>query len=159
MADSPISLDGAIVRFLVRVIERFEATVSDPGALRASLKAVGLDDATVAEYQSFIGARASDIAKLSADLPKLLVEIESSNPDLLALIAPGKDLWSIVAGLVADAPKAAAPAMPHAPAMPNGDVVGQLLTSAVDGALRDSSTALWAALCYRAPLLMDVRAA
>jgi len=146
VTESPTPLDGAIVGFLVRVIDRFEATVSDPAALLASLKAVGLDDSSVTQYQGFISARASDVAKLSADLPKILTELESSSPDLVALVAPVKDLWGVVAGLVTDAPKVTAPAMPLAPALPNGDVVGQLLTSAVDGALRDSSTALWAAL-------------
>jgi len=146
VTESPTPLDGAIVRFLVQIIDRFEATVSDPAALLASLKAVGLDDSSLTQYQQFISARASDVAKLSADLPKLLAELESSSPDLVALVVPVKDLWGVVAGLVADAPKAAASAMPLAPAVPNGDVVGQLLTAAVEGALRDGSAALWAAL-------------
>ncbi len=135
MTEPAIPLDGAIVRFLVRVIERFEATLSDPATLLARLKDAGLDDAAVAVYQAYIGARASDVAKLSADLPKMVAELESSDPDLLALIAPGRELWGVVIGLVTDAPPAA-----------NGDVVGQLLTAAVDGALRNTSTALWAAL-------------
>ena len=127
MTESPTPLDGAIVQFLVRVIDRFEATVSDPEALLASLKAVGLDDSSVTQYQGFISARASDVAKLSADLPKILTEFESSSPDLVALVAPVTDLWGVVSGLVADAPKVTAPAMPLAPALPNGDVLGQIL--------------------------------
>src|SRR5262245_41392541 len=146
MGESPTPLDGAIVAFLLRVIDRFEATVSDPDRLLSSLKAVGLDDSAVTQYQAFLSARTSDIAKLSADLPKVLAVIESSSPDLLALIGPVKDLWSVVTGLVADAPKVAATAMPLAPSLPNGDVLGQLVTTAVDGALREASTAVWAAL-------------
>ena len=91
MGESPTPLDGAIVAFLLRVVDRFEATVSDPDALLANLKAVGLDDSAVTQYQSFLDARASDIAKLSADLPKLLAVIESSSPDLLSLVGPVKD--------------------------------------------------------------------
>jgi hypothetical protein len=72
VTDSPTPLDGAIVRFLLRVIDRFEATVSDPDALLSSLKAVGLDDSAVTQYQSFLAARASDVAKISSDLPKLV---------------------------------------------------------------------------------------
>jgi len=146
VTDSPTPLDGTIVRFLLRVIDRFESTVSDPDALLASLKAVGLDDSAVTQYQSFLAARANDISKLSTDLPKLLAVIESSNPDLPSLITPVKDLWTVVTGLVADAPKVAASEMPLAPSLPNGDVLGQLVTMAVDGALREASTALWAAL-------------
>lgn len=146
MTDSPIPLDGAVVRFLLRVLDRFEGTVSDPDSLLTSLKAVGLDDSAITQYQSFLTARANDIAKLSADLPKLLAVIESSSPDLLSLIVPVKDLWSVVTGLVADAPKVDASAMPLAPSLPNGDVIGQLVTMAVDGALREASTAVWALL-------------
>src|SRR5437899_1167896 len=139
MTESPTPLDGAIVGFLLRVIDRFESTVSDPDALLSSLKAVGLDDSAVTQYQSFVAARASDISKLSTDLPKLLAVIESSSPDLPSLIEPVKDLWTVITGLVADAPKVAAPEMPLAPSLPNGDVIGQLVTTAVDGALRESS--------------------
>jgi hypothetical protein len=146
VADSPTPLDGAVVRFLLLVVDRFEGTVSDPDALLASLKAVGLDDSAVTQYQSFLSARASDISRLSTDLPELLAVIESSSPDLPSLIAPVKDLWTVVTGLVADAPKVAATEMPLAPSLPNGDVLGQLVTMAVDGALREGSTALWAAL-------------
>ena len=146
MTDSPTPLDGAIVQFVLRVVDRFEGTVSDPDALLASLKAVGLDDSAVAQYRAFLSARASDIAKLSADLPKLLAVIESSSPDLTSLVTPVKDLWSVVTGLVADAPKLAAPEMPLAPSLPNGDVLGQIVTMAVDRALREGSTALWSAL-------------
>src|SRR5947199_8917121 len=108
MTDSPTPLDGAIVQFVLRVVDRFEGTVSDPDALLASLKAVGLDDSAVAQYESFLSARASDVSKLSTDLPKLLSIIESSSPDLPSLITPVKDLWTIVTGLVADAPKVSA---------------------------------------------------
>jgi hypothetical protein len=146
VADSPVSLNGAVVRFLLRVVDRFEGIVSDPDALLANLKAVGLDDSAVTQYQSFLSARANDVSKLSTDLPKLLAVIESSNPDLASLISPVKDLWSVVTGLVTDAPRLAAPQMPQAPSLPNGDVLGQLVTMAVDGALREGSTALWAAL-------------
>jgi hypothetical protein len=139
-------LDGAVVRFLLQVIDGFEGMVADPDALLAHLKAVGLDDSAVTQFQSFLSVRASDVSKLSTDLPKLLAEIESSSPDLVSLIAPVKDLWTVVAGLVADAPKVAAPAMPLAPSLPNGDVLGQLVTFAVDRALREGSTALWATL-------------
>src|SRR5439155_10793377 len=130
MTDSPTPLDGAIVQFVLRVVDRFEGTVSDPDALLASLKAVGLDDSAVAQYRAFLSARASDIAKLSADLPKLLAVIESSSPDLTSLVTPVKDLWSVVTGLVADAPKLAAPEMPLAPSLPNGGVLGQIVTMA-----------------------------
>lgn len=146
MSDLPTPLDGAIVAFLLRVIDRFESTVSDPDRLLSSLKAVGLDGAAVTQYQSFLSARAADVAKLSADLPKLLAVVESSSPDLSSLIGPVKDLWSVVTGLIADAPKVAAAAMPLAPALPNGDVLGQLVTAAVEGALREASTAVWASL-------------
>ena len=146
MADSSTPLDGAIVRFLLLVVDRFESRVSDPAALLASLEAVGLDDSAVAQYESFLSARASDVSKLSTDVPKLLSVLESSNPDLPSLIAPVKDLWTIVTGLVADAPKLGAPQMPQAPSLPNGDVLGQLVTSAVEGTLRDQTPALWTAL-------------
>ncbi len=146
MSDSPTPLDGAIVEFLLRVVDRFEGVVADPDALLANLKSIGLDDSAITQYQSFLSARASDVAKLSTDLPKLLAVLESSNPDLSSLIMPVKDLWSVVTGLVADAPKVAAPQLPLAPSLPNGDVLGQLVTMAVDRALRDGSTALWAAL-------------
>ena len=36
--------------------------------------------------------------------------------------------------------------MPHAPSLPNGDVLGQFVTIAVDGVLRREGQALWAAL-------------
>jgi hypothetical protein len=139
-------LDGVIVRSLLRVVDRFEGMVSDPDALLANLKAVGLNDAAVTQFQTFLSARASDISKLSTDLPKLLDVLESSSPDLLSLITPVKDLWGVVTGLVADAPKLTAADMPHAPSLPNGDVLGQLVTMAVDGALRDATTAVWASL-------------
>jgi len=146
MTDSPMPLDGAIVRFLLRVVDRFEAMVADPDALLANLKAVGLDDAAVTQFQSFLTARASDVSKLSTDLPKLLAVLDSSSPDLLSLITPVKDLWTVVTALVKDAPKLIAPQMPRAPSLPNGDVLGQLVTMAVDGALREGSTAVWAGL-------------
>jgi hypothetical protein len=146
VTDPTLPLDGVIVGFLLRVVDRFEGMVSDPDALLANLKAVGLDDAAVTQLQTFVNARASDVSKLSTDLPKLLEVLESSDPDLLSLITPVKDLWSVVTGLVADAPKLTAVDMPHAPSLPNGDVLGQLVTMAVDGALRDGSTALWAGL-------------
>jgi hypothetical protein len=120
--------------------------VANPDALLANLKAVGLDDASVTQLQSFLTSRASDISKLSTDLPKLLDVLESSDPDLMSLIAPAKDLWGVITGLVADAPKLTAANMPHAPSLPNGDVLGQLVTMAVDGALREGTTALWATL-------------
>jgi hypothetical protein len=144
--ESPAPLDGAVVAFLLRVVDQFHATVSDPDALLATLKSVGLADAALVQYQSFLSARASDISKLSTDLPKLLDVVESSNPDLASLIAPAKDLWTVVTGLVNDAPKVTAAEMPLAPALPNGDVFGQLVTMAVDRVLRESSTAVWAAL-------------
>jgi uncharacterized protein DUF6603 len=146
VTESTLPLDGAITRFLLRVVDRFEGTVSDPDALLVSLKAVGLDDAAVTQFQTFFGARASDVSKLSSDLPKLLDALESSNPDLLSLITPVKDLWTVVTGLVADAPKLTEADMPHAPALPNGDVLGQLVTMAVDGALREGTMAVWAGL-------------
>src|SRR5580765_8674070 len=114
MSDLPIPLDGVIVRSLLRVIDRFEGMVSDPDVLLANLKAVGLNDAAVTQLQTFLSARASDISRLSTDLPKLLQVLESSNPDLLSLISPAKDLWGVVTGLVADAPKLTAADMPHA---------------------------------------------
>src|SRR5262249_16669751 len=117
-----------------------------PDVLLNNLKAVGLNDAAVKQFQTFLSARASDVSKLSTDLPKLLEVLESSNPDLLSLIAPVKDLWSVVTGLIADAPKVRAVGMPLAPSLPNGDVLGQFVTTAVDGALRDGSTAMWAGL-------------
>src|SRR4051794_22342329 len=107
MTESPTPLAGAIVAFLLRGTDRVEATVSAPGRPLASPQAVGLDDSAVTQYQSFLTARVSDIAKLSADLPKLLAVIESSSPDLLSLIGPAKDLWTVVTGLLADAPKVA----------------------------------------------------
>ena len=146
MTGSALPLDGAVVGFLLRVLDRFERTVSSPSVLLASLKGVGLDDAALTQYQSFLSARAADLAKLSTDLPKLLDALESNNPDLLSLIGPANDLWSVVSGLVADAPKLDVASLPHAPALPNGDVMGQLVTQAVDGALREASTALWTAL-------------
>jgi hypothetical protein len=146
VADSSTPLDGAIVRFLLLVVDRFESRVSDPAALLASLQAVGLDDSAIAQYESFLSARASDVSKLSTDVPKLLSVLESSNPDLPSLIAPVKDLWTIVTGLVADAPKVGPPQLPQAPSLPNGDVLGQLVTSAVEGALREQAPALWTAL-------------
>ena len=146
MAASTMPLDGAIVGFLLRVVDRFEGMVSDPDALLTHLKAVGLNDAAVTQLQTFLSARASDVSKLSTDLPKLLEVLESSNPDLLSLITPVKDLWSVVTGLVADAPKLTAIDLPHAPSLPNGDVLGQLVTMAIDGALREGSTAVWAGL-------------
>jgi len=146
VVDSTLPLDGAIVGFLLRVVDRFEGMVSDPDALLANLKAVGLDDAAVTQFQTFLSARASDVSKLSTDLPKLLDVLESSSPDLLSLITPVKDLWNVVTGLVADAPKLTAVDMPHAPALPNGDVLGQLVTMAIDGALRETTTAVWAGL-------------
>lgn len=146
MANSTIPLDGAIVGFLLRVVDRFEGMVSDPDALLTHLKAVGLNDAAVKAFQTFLSARANDVSKLSSDLPKLLQILESSNPDLLSLITPVKDLWSVVTGLVADAPKLTAVDLPHAPSLPNGDVLGQLVTMAIDGALREETTAVWAGL-------------
>lgn len=139
-------LDGALVAFLVQVLDRFEATVSDPDALLATLQSVGLDEATVTEYRAFLDGRATDIAKLSTDLPALLTVLESSSPNLPSLIAPVRDLWSVVSGLVADAPKATPAQLPHAPSLPNGDVLGQFVTTAVDGVLRREGQALWAAL-------------
>jgi len=146
VADSARPLDGAVVGFLLRVLDQFERMASSPGALLAALKGIGLNDAAVTQIQSFLGARASDLSKLSTDLPKLLDTLESSNPDLLSLIAPAKDLWSVVTGLVTDAPKLTTADMPHAPALVNGDVLGQLVTMAADRALRDASTAVWAGL-------------
>ncbi len=147
MTDSAVPLDGALVAFLLRVLDHFERTASNPDALLASLKGVGLDDAAVKQLQAFVTARESDFSRLSADLPKLLAVLDGSNPDLLSLIAPAKDLWGLVTGLIADAPKLSAADMPRAPALPNGDVLGQLVTLAVDRALRDASTSVWAALC------------
>ena len=80
VTDSPTSLDGAIVGFLLRVIDRFEGTVSDPDKLLASLKAVGLNDSAVTQYQSFLSARANDVAKLSADLPSFLRSSRAAIP-------------------------------------------------------------------------------
>jgi len=144
VADSARPLDGAVVGFLLRVLDHFERIASSPDALLAALKGVGLDAAAVTRLQSFLSARASDLSKLSTDLPKLLDTLESSNPDLLSLIPPAKDLWSVVSGLVTDAPRLTAADMPHAPALVNGDVLGQLVTMAADRALRDASTAAWA---------------
>lgn len=146
VTESPTPLDGAVVQFLLRVVDRFHTTISDPDALLATLKGVGLDDAAVVQYQSFLSARTSDVSKLSSDLPKLLEVIESSSPDLLSLVAPVKDLWTVVTGLVKDAPKVTAAEMPLAPSLPNGDVFGQLVTMALDRVLREGSTAVWAAL-------------
>jgi hypothetical protein len=146
MTDLALPLDGTIVRFLLRVVDRFEGIVTDRDALVANLKAVGLNDAAVTQFQSFLTARASDVSKLSTDLPKLLAVLDSSSPDLLSLITPVKDLWTIVTTLVKDAPKLTALEMPLAPPLPNGDVLGQIVTMAVDRALRESSTALWSAL-------------
>ena len=81
LTDSTLPLDGAIVGFLLRVVDRFEGMVSDPDALLANLKAIGLDDAAVTQLQTFVNARASDVSKLSTDLPKLLEVLESSNPE------------------------------------------------------------------------------
>jgi hypothetical protein len=79
MAEASTPLDGAIVQFLLRVVDRFERTVSDPNALLAALEAIGLDASAVGQYQSFIAARASDVSKLSTDLPQLLAVLESSS--------------------------------------------------------------------------------
>lgn len=146
MTESAVSLDGAVVAFLLRVLDHFERTASDPDALLASLKGVGLADAAVTQLQAFVTAREGDFSRLSTDLPKLLAVLEGSNPDLWSLIAPAKDLWGVVTGLIADAPKLTAADLPRAPALPNGDVLGQLVTQAADRALRDASTSVWAAL-------------
>jgi hypothetical protein len=146
VTDSALPLDGAVVGFLLRVLDHFERMTSSPDALLAGLKGVGLNDAAVTQLQSFLNARKSDFSKLSTDLPKLLDALESSNPDLLTLIPPARDLWGVVSGLVADAPKLTVADMPRAPALVNGDVLGQLVTMAVDRALRDVSTAVWAGL-------------
>ncbi len=146
MTEAPAPLDGAVVQFLLRVVDRFHTTISDPAALLATLEGVGLDDAAIVQYQSFLTARASDVAKLSSELPQLLEVLESSSPDLLSLVGPVKNLWTVVTGLIDDAPTVTAAEMPLAPSLPNGDVLGQLVTMAVDRVLRESSTAVWAAL-------------
>ncbi len=136
MSEISTPIDGAIVAFLVRILDRFKATIADPATLLASLKGLGLDAPAVAQYQAYISARARDVAKLSTDLPALLDQLESGGPDLVAMIAPAQELWSIAAGIVHDAP----------PALPGGDVIGQLLTIAIDRAVRDVSTGVWATL-------------
>ena len=136
MSELSTPIDGAIVAFLVRILDRFEATIADPATLLASLQGLGLDAATVTAYQAYIAARASDVAKLSTDLPALLDQLASGSPDLVAMIAPAQELWSVAAGIVHDAP----------PALPGADVIGQLLTTAIDRAVREASTAIWAAL-------------
>ncbi len=50
MTDSIVPLDGAVVRFLLRVVDGFEGMVADPDALLAHLKAVGLDDSAVTQF-------------------------------------------------------------------------------------------------------------
>jgi hypothetical protein len=140
------SLDGAIVAFLLRVVDQFETLVSDPDKLLAALRGVGLDDPGVDQLQSFLSAQAANVSKLSADLPKLLAVLESSDPDYASLIGPVTDLWSVVSGLVESAPKLDPSHLKLAPSLPNGDVIGQLVTVAVDRALREGSTALWSAL-------------
>ena len=60
---APPLFDGVVVGFLLRVLDRFERAVSSPSALLASLKGVGLDDAALTHYQSFLSARASDPRK------------------------------------------------------------------------------------------------
>ncbi len=105
-----------------------------------------MDDPAVDQLQSFLTARAADVSKLSTDLPKLLAVLESSDPDYPSLVGPVTDLWAVVSGLVDGAPKLTSANMPLAPALPNGDVIGQLVTIAVDRALRAGSAALWAGL-------------
>jgi len=146
MADLPTPLDGAIVRFLLRVIERFEASLADPDLLLSNLKAIGLNDDAVTRYRAFLTARADDIDTVSEALPQLLDEMRSSDPDLFALIAPVKQLWTVITGVISDAPQLSAADMPMAPGRLNGDVLGQMITSAADQVLREEATALWAGL-------------
>lgn len=142
----PTALDGAIVTFLLRVVDQFETLISDPEKLLATLHGIGLDAPAVDEIQTFLTARAADISKISTDLPKLVAVLDSSDPDYMSLITAATDLWTVVSGLVDNAPKLDAASLPLAPALPNGDVIGQLVTLAVDRALRASSTAVWAAM-------------
>jgi hypothetical protein len=146
MTDLPTPIDGAIVRFLLRVIERFEASIADPDLLLVNLRAMGLNDDAVARYRSFLTARANDIETVSEALPQLLEEVRSSDPDLFALIAPVKQLWAVITGIISDAPQLSAADMPMAPGRLNGDILGQLITSAADQILREEATALWVGL-------------
>jgi len=146
MTGTPTPLDGAIVRFLLRVIERFHATVTDGDVLLISLKSVGLSEAAVGQYQSFLTGRAADLDALTQALPELLEQIQSSDPDLLALIEPVKRLWITVTSLLRDAPQVSESDMPLAPGRLNGDVLGQVVTQAAEEILREESAALWASL-------------
>jgi hypothetical protein len=140
------ALDGAIAGFLLRVVDEFETLVTDPERLLTTLRGVGLDDPAVDQLQSFLTARAADVSKLSTDLPKLVDVLESSDPDYVSLIGPVTDLWAVVTGLVEGAPKLNPANMPFAPALPNGDVIGQLVTVAIDRALQATSPAVWVGL-------------
>jgi hypothetical protein len=132
-------LEGALAAFLARVVEKFAFQLSSEDTVRAAVGGLGLEGADVDAVWAFVSANGLSIANLNSSLPALVGQLKSSSPNLVALVKPVADLWSVVSGLADQAPIVALPDLPDA-----GSVLDLLLGAAIDATLQELNAPGWA---------------
>jgi hypothetical protein len=133
------SIEGALAGFLVRIADKFTFQLSSEAAFRDAIGGLGIDGADANGAWAFVSANGPSITSLKSSLPALTAQLQSSSPNLAALVRPVTDLWKVVSGLAAGAPAVDLPNLPDA-----GSVLDLLLGSAIDATLRDLNAPTWA---------------
>lgn len=132
-------LEGALAAFLTRVVEKFANQLSSEATVRQAVGGLGIEGADADAVWAFVSANGPSIANLNSSLPALVAQLKSSSPNVVALVQPVADLWSVVSGLADQAPNIALPDLPDA-----GSVLDLLLGGAIDATLRELNAPGWA---------------
>ncbi len=132
-------IEGAIAAFLTRVIEDFATDLASEEAFRRAVGGWGIEGAAADAAWASVAAAGPSIATLTTSLPGLVAQLESSSPDVTALIEPVSNLWEVVSGLADGAPSVALPDLPE-----SGTVLDLLLGGAIDTTLQRLSPPGWA---------------
>ena len=132
-------IEGALAAFLTRVVDDFASQLSSEDAFRRAVAGWGIEGPDADAAWASMAANGPKIATLNASLPALLAQLQSSSPDVMALVKPVSELWEVVSGLAGEAPSIALPDLPDA-----GTVLDLLLGGAIDTALRELSAPGWA---------------
>ena len=139
--DAPVPLDGAIAAFLTEVLHDLHALIADADSIRSTLARLGVESGAAQPLVDYLeGAGSQAVEDLSETLPKLLLELTKSKPDLLGLIPDVTRLVGSITTLARSAPPVSLPAVPQVDA---GTVIDVLLAMAVDRTLQLKSPAGW----------------
>lgn len=131
--------EGALAGFLVRIADRFTVQLSSEASFRDALAGLGIEGADADAAWAFVAANGPQLTKLTTALPALTAQLNSSSPNLAALVGPAADLWHSLSTLADGAPALALADLPGA-----GTALDLLLGASIDTTLRALNLPAWA---------------